>query len=133
MGPLFLRGMQAMEEERRKFDRLKPDKPVAAKVRAFVPGKVVDVSAEGLLIRVQKRLAVGAVYAMQLAFPGREIAVRGTVNRCELVGFDTNDEADRVRAYHAALVFEHLVPELTGRLRPGDVLDVRMEPESVSD
>ncbi len=98
MGPVFLRGMLAMEEERRKFDRLKPDKPVAAKVRAFVPGKVVDVSAEGLLIRVQKRLAVGAVYAMQLAFPGTEIAVQEPSNvASSLVSIRTTRRTESAR------------------------------------
>jgi PilZ domain len=117
-----------MKDERRKSPRLKLDKPVAATVRAYISGQVLDVSSGGLLMRVRKKLAVGEAYAMRLAFPDGEVELRGTVRRCWLAGFETDEEADRVRAYYAGLEFERSVPELVGRFRPGDVLKVYLDP-----
>jgi hypothetical protein len=117
-----------MMEERRKTPRLKLEKPVAAKVRTFVSGQMLDVSAGGLLMRVRKPLAVGTVYAMRLVFPDAQVEVFGTVRRCWLAGFDTDEEGDRVRAYNAGLEFDTATPELVGRFRPGDALQIHLEP-----
>ncbi len=122
-----------MEEERRKFERLRLDRPVDASLHALIGGKILDVSADGLLVRVQKRLDVGETYAVRLVFADDEVDVTGTVRRCRLAGFETDGEADRVRAYLAALEFERPVPGLTSRFRPGEALDVRMEPVTTAD
>jgi hypothetical protein len=116
-----------MKDERRKNPRLKLEKPVAASVRAYVSGQVLDVSSGGLLMRVRKKLPVGAAYALRLAFADGEVTACGSVRRCWLSGFETDEEGDRVRVYQAALEFDHPVPELVGRFRPGDVLQVTLE------
>ena len=116
-----------MAEERRRSPRHKLEEPVAADVRTFLPGQVQEVSATGLLMRVRKPLAAGTVYAMRLVFPDAEVEVRGTVRRCSLVGFDTDEMGDRVRAYGAAIEFDAPAPELVGRFRPGDALQIHLE------
>lgn len=116
-----------MAEERRRSPRQRLGEPVTARVRTFVGGEIQEVSATGLLMRVRKPLAVGTVYAMRLVFPDAEVEVCGTVRRCSLVGFDTDEEGDRVRAYGAAIEFDAPAPELVGRFRPGDALQVHME------
>jgi hypothetical protein len=116
-----------MKDERRKSPRVKLEKPVAASVRTYASGQVVEVSAGGLLMRVRKKLPAGTVYVMCLAFADGEVKACGTVRRCWLVGFETNEEADRVRVYHVALEFEKPIPEIVGRFRPGDALQIHME------
>ena len=116
-----------MKNERRKNPRLKLEKPVAASVRAYVSGQVLDVSSGGLLMRVRKKLPVATAYLVRLAFADGEVAIRGVVRRCWLAGFETDEEGDRVRVYQAALEFDHPVPELVGRFRPGDVLQVYLD------
>lgn len=117
-----------MAEDRRRSPRRKLDEPVTAKVRTFVGGQIQEVSSTGLLMRVRKPLAVGTVYAMRLVFPDAEVEIFGTVRRCSLVGFDTDEEGDRVRAYGAAIEFDFPTPELAGRFRPGDALQICLEP-----
>jgi len=116
-----------MKNERRKSPRLKLEKPIAASVRAYVSGQVLDVSSGGLLMRIRKKLPVATAYLIRLAFADGEVEVRGAVRRCWLAGFETDEEGDRVRAYKAALEFDHPVPELAGRFRPGDALKVSVE------
>ena len=116
-----------MNDERRRSPRLKLEEPVAAKVRTYVSGLVLDVSESGLLMRVGKPLAPGTAYAMRLAFPDGEAEVLGTVKRCSLAGFDNDEDGDRVRTYHAAIEFEKRAPDLIGRFRPGDALQIHME------
>ena len=116
-----------MSDDRRKSPRVKLEKPAAASVRAYILGQVLNISSGGLFLRVRKRLAVGAVYNMRLAFADGEAEVLGTVRRCFLSGFETDDDADRVRVYDAALEFDGQLPELVARFHPGEALQVRLE------
>lgn len=116
-----------MSDERRKSPRVKLEEPAAASVRAYILGQVFDISSGGILLRVRKRLAVGAVYNMRLAFKDGETEVLGTVRRCSFSGFETDEEADRVRVYDVALEFGGPLPELATRFRPGEAIQVRLE------
>jgi len=116
-----------MASERRRSPRVHLEKPSAASIRTYILGQVLNVSSGGLLLRVRKRLAIGAVYNMRLAFKDGDAEVLGTVRRCSLAGFETDDEADRVRVYEAALEFEGPLPKLVARFHPGEALQVRLE------
>ena len=116
-----------MKDEHRRNPRLKPGEPVPAKVPIYVTGEILDLSESGLLMRVRRHLAPGSFHTMRLVFADGEVEVSGRVRRCELAGFDTDEEGDRVRSYKAALEFARPAPELVGRLRPGEGPQVRLE------
>ena len=118
-----------MKDERRKSPRLKLEKPAAAKRRTFVSAEVLDVSADGLLMRVRKPLSAGTSYALRFKGADCEIEVHGTVRRCWLVGFETDENADRVRVYCAALEFGQPVPKLAQSCGAGNEIQVQMEEE----
>lgn len=116
-----------MDEERRKNERVKLGKPVSARLKTYASGSVIDVSPEGMSIKVRKRLEIGSLFRLEIAFPDLKLETFGTVKRCPLAGFETDEEADRVRVYHAAFQFERPLAELAGRFNPGDALEVSME------
>jgi hypothetical protein len=116
-----------MADDRRKSPRFKLEEPMAAKVRTYVSGQVLDVSISGLRMRVRKPLGPGTGYVMRLAFPERDFEVTGIVKRCSLSGFDTDENGDRVRTYDVAMEFDRPAPDLMGRFRPGDALPIRVD------
>jgi len=116
-----------VDKDRRKSERVKLKKPVSARLATYASGRVVDVSPQGISVKVRKRLKVGSVYRLAIAFPEMKLEMLGTVKRCPLAGFETDEDADRVRVYHAALEFEKELSELAGRFKPGDALEVSME------
>jgi hypothetical protein len=116
-----------MSDERRRSTRVHLEKPAAASVRTYILGQVLNVSSGGIFLRVRKRLLVGAVYTMRLSFPEGAVELLGTVRRSTLAGFETDEDADRVRVYDSALEFEGPLPELMARFRPGQALQVRLE------
>jgi hypothetical protein len=113
--------------ERRRSQRLQLIAPLTAKVRSFTSAQVVDVSEGGLLLRIQKPLPHGALYEMRLELPAGETIVHGVVRRCWLVGFETDEEGDRVRSHLAALEFTPPAPELLGRIPPEFTLQISVE------
>lgn len=118
-----------MSDDRRRSPRVRLEKPAAASVRAHILGQVLNISSSGIFLRVRKRLMIGAVYNMRLAFQDGAAEVLGTVRRCTLAGFETDEDADRVRVYDTALEFEGPLPQLVARFHTGDALQVRLEPE----
>jgi hypothetical protein len=120
-----------MTDERRKSKRIKLAKPAEARLRTFISAQVLDISADGLLMRVRKPLSAGASYGLRFTSPLGEIEVRGTVRRCWLVGFETDENADRVRVYSAALEFGQPVPKLAQAFGAGLPVTVQMEERPV--
>lgn len=120
-----------MKDERRRSKRLKLEKPAPAKLRTFVSAEVLDVSTDGLLMRVRKPLSAGAPYTLRFTSPLGEIEVSGTVRRCWLVGFETDENADRIRVYSAALEFGQPVPKLAQAFGAGIHVTVQMEERPV--
>lgn len=115
-----------MSEERRRSPRRKPETPVPAQIRTYLACQVVDLSAQGILLRVRKPLHRDTPFFVKLTLARGEAEVRAIVRHCRLVGFDTDEEGDRVRAYEAGLEFDGPVPEPILLHRPGDALSATL-------
>jgi len=116
-----------MNQERRRSPRRKPDVPVPAQIRSYLPCQVLDLSTEGVLLRVRKPLRSGAPFWLRLTLAAGEVELAARARHCRLVGFDTDEEADRVRAYEVGLEFERPVPELLRSHRPGDAVSASLQ------
>lgn len=116
-----------MSGERRKTPRLTLEKPAAAKVHTCVSGRVLEIGSKGLSMTVRKPMDVGSAHALRLSFPEGGVEVSGVVRRCSLTGFETDENADRVRVYKAAIEFQNAPPELLERLRGGVPLQVEVD------
>lgn len=116
-----------MRDERRRNPRRKPDEPVPAQLRTYAPCQVVDLSEGGILLRVPKPLRRGAAVSLKLELSGVEVEVTAVARHSRLVGFDTDEEGDRVRAYEVGLEFQGPPPEPVLAHRPGDALSAAMQ------
>ena len=105
--------------ERRAVKRSVPIKPLAAKVKASIPARVVDISARGLQIELATSLRPHAGCELRMQFDGGDISVRATVRRCRAWGFGLDEKDQRVLLYRAGLEFDEVSPaalEQLGRL-----------------
>lgn len=121
-----------MSEEKRRSPRKKPDEPVPAQIRTFVPCQVVDLSEGGILLRVRKPLRRGATFFLKLQLSGVEVELAAIARHCRLVGFDTDEEGDRVRAYEVGLEFQNPIPEPVLAHHQGDPLSVTLHEDGGS-
>lgn len=103
-------------EERRRAPRVEPRKRIPAKVKASVPGRVVDISETGALIEVAYSLRPEVSCELRLQVDGKEYTVKAAVRRCRAWGFGYDENDVRVLLYRAGVEFDGLPPELTTRI-----------------
>jgi len=116
-----------MTQERRRSPRRKPEGVVPVQIRTYLPCQVVDLSAEGILIRVRKPLPAGTSFGLKLSLASGEVEVASTSRHCRLAGFETDEEKDRVRVYEVGLEFQCPVPDLLRAHRPGDAVSASLQ------
>ena len=103
-------------KERRRAVRVEPRKRIPAKVKASVPGRVVDISKTGALIEVAYSLRPEVSCELRLQVDNQEFTVRATVRRCRAWGFGFDENDVRVLLYRAGVEFDGLPEELTSRI-----------------
>lgn len=102
--------------ERRAAQRSVPNKPVAAKVKASIPARVVDISASGLQLELATSLRPQAGCELRVQFDGGDISVRATVRRCRAWGFGLDERDQKVLLYRAGLEFDEISPKALEQL-----------------
>jgi len=94
------------ERERRAELRIAPEKPIRAKVRAFVPARVVDISPSGVQIELTQSLPPKTVCDLRFQVEEGEIMLKAFVRSCRVLGPGSNEKAERVLLYRAGLKFD---------------------------
>ena len=102
--------------ERRAATRIKPEKPIRAKVKAYIPARVVDISPRGALLEITQPLPPRTKCDLRVQENGDELVLQATVKRCCVWGYGTNDRLERVVVYRAGLQFRDLSGEEEERL-----------------
>jgi hypothetical protein len=102
--------------ERRGALRIKPKKPIRAKVKAYIPARVVDISSRGVLLEITQPLPPKTKCDLRVQENGDELLLQATVRRCCVWGYGTNDRLERVVVYRAGLQFRDLTEEEEKRL-----------------
>ena len=99
-------------QEKRKHKRFRGD---AAKMHGkMVLAKkvdIVDISADGVALKADRRLDIGREYLIQLKYEGHSINVKGVVLRSSLGGTEKRGDADLVAIYSAGLMFKENTAE----------------------
>lgn len=119
--------------ERRAMPRVTPEKPLKAKVRAFVSAKVLDISTCGVQIELPQSLPPHVACDLRFQVDDGEVILRGVVRRCRVWGSGSDEKAQRVLLYRAGLEFDEAsrqkvtnlgslflgsgMPERTGKLK----------------
>jgi hypothetical protein len=131
--------------ERRSAQRITPPREIAAKVKAFLPARVVDISRTGVQLELSSLLRIGVQCDVKLALDGEELRWPATVRRCRAAAFGVDEQGQKVLLYRAGLEFASMsdeewqrlerflqqsTPSATGlELDQGDVLPESLAPE----
>lgn len=91
--------------ERRSSTRVTPSKELPAKVRAFLPARVVDISRTGVQLELSSLLRVGVVCDVRLSLGEEELRWPATVCRCRASSFGVDASGQKVLLYRAGLQF----------------------------
>lgn len=102
--------------ERRAVPRIEVPQPVAAKVKAALPARVLDISSQGAQLEVATSLRPLTSCDLRIALPDGEVTIRSIVRRCKAWGFGLDEKEQRVLLYRAGLQFAEVPPEVLARL-----------------
>jgi hypothetical protein len=99
-------------QEKRKHKRFGGD---AAKIRGkMILAKkvdIVDISADGVALKADRRLEMGKEYRIQLEYEGNSLNVKGVVVRSSLSGNEMGEKAGSAPTYRAGLMFQESIIE----------------------
>ncbi len=102
--------------ERRSVPRGEPRKPLSARVKAFLPARIVDLSERGVQLELATSLRPQVPCDLRIQLDQGDVTVRGLVRRCRAWGFGLDERDQRVLLYRAGLEFETTPPEALMRL-----------------
>ncbi|BCW94124.1 MAG: hypothetical protein KatS3mg007_2018 [Thermoanaerobaculum sp.] len=102
--------------ERRSAQRLTPATELSARVRAFLPARVVDVSRTGIQLELSSLLRIGVSCDVKLTLEGAELRWPATVRRCRATQFGVDERGQKVLFYRAGLEFASMTDEEWARL-----------------
>ena len=97
--------------ERRAVPRVEPKRPLSARVRTFVPARIVDISSRGTQIELATSLRPEVPCDLRIQLDAGEVVVRAVVRRCRAWGFGLDERDQRVLLYRAGIEFEEPAPE----------------------
>jgi hypothetical protein len=97
--------------ERRSVPRVEPQHPLSARVKAFLPARIVDLSSRGVQLELATILRPQVPCDLRIQLDQGEVIVRGVVRRCRAWGFGLDERDQRVLLYRAGLEFEEAPPD----------------------
>ena len=103
-------------DERRAVPRVKPSKPLPARVKTFLPARIVDISSRGAQIELATSLRPELPCDLRIQLESGDIVVHGIVRRCRAWGFGLDEKDQRVLLYRAGIEFEEAAPEALTRM-----------------
>jgi hypothetical protein len=103
-------------DERRAVPRVEPSKPLPARVKTFLPARIVDISSRGAQIELATSLRPEVPCDLRIQLETGDIVVHGIVRRCRAWGFGLDEKDQRVLLYRAGIEFEEAAPEALTRM-----------------
>ncbi|MBZ5589918.1 MAG: PilZ domain-containing protein [Acidobacteriia bacterium] len=97
--------------EKRAVPRVEPKHPLSARVKAFLPARIVDLSSRGVQLELATSLRPQVPCDLRIQLDQGEVAVRGIVRRCRAWGFGLDERDQRVLLYRAGLEFKETPPD----------------------
>ncbi len=91
--------------------RVEPQQPLSARVKAFLPARIVDLSSRGVQIELATSLRPQVPCDLRIQLDQGEVIVRGIVRRCRAWGFGLDERDQRVLLYRAGFEFESAPPD----------------------
>jgi hypothetical protein len=102
--------------ERRKAPRVKLTWMLQAKVKAYLPARVIDLSATGVLLELDHPLPPKTACSIKIVCESEDVQLPAVIRRCCVGGHGTNEKGQKIVLYHAGLAFESPDPVAIERL-----------------
>gem|GEM_PF-2302109 len=102
--------------ERRKATRVRLTWTLQAKVKAYLPARVIDVSSTGVLLELNHPLPPRTPCSIKIACEAEEVLLSAIIRRCCVGGHGTNEKGQKIVLYHAGLAFENPDPKAISKL-----------------
>jgi len=102
--------------ERRGAERVKLTWTLQAKVKAYLPARVIDVSSTGVLLELDHPLPPRTACVIKISCEAAEVQLPAVIRRCCVGGHGTNEKGQKIVLYHAGLAFESPDPQALTRL-----------------
>ena len=102
--------------EKRAVPRVEPEPPLSARVKAFLPARIVDLSSRGVQIELATSLRPEVPCDLRIQLDQGEVAVHGIVRRCRAWGFGLDERDQKVLLYRAGLEFKEAPPDALIRI-----------------
>jgi hypothetical protein len=103
--------------ERRKAPRVKLTWMLQAKVKAYLPARVIDLSATGVLLELDHPLPPKTACSIKIVCESEDVQLPAVIRRCCVGGHGKNEKGQKIVLYHAGLAFENPDPVAIERLR----------------
>jgi hypothetical protein len=97
--------------ERRAVPRVELQKPLQARVKTFLPARIVDISSKGAQLELATSLRPEVPCDLRIQLESGDIVVHAIVRRCRAWGFGLDEKDQRVLLYRAGIEFEEAAPE----------------------
>jgi hypothetical protein len=97
--------------ERRAVPRLELQKPLPARVKTFLPARIIDISSRGAQLELATSLRPEVPCDLRIQLESGDIVVHAIVRRCRAWGFGLNEKDQRVLLYRAGIEFDEPAPE----------------------
>ncbi len=91
--------------DRRNATRVSPPKPMRAKLKTSLSGRVLDISLRGLQVELDHSLPLRARCDLHLQMEDGEVVLKAIAKRCSVQGW-TERQGRKVLLYRAGLEFE---------------------------
>ncbi|HLE60437.1 MAG TPA: PilZ domain-containing protein [Thermoanaerobaculaceae bacterium] len=98
-------------DERRAVPRVEPQKPLSARVKTFLPARIVDISSRGAQLELATSLRPEVPCDLRIQLESGDVVVHAIVRRCRAWGFGLDEKDQRVLLYRAGIEFQEPVPE----------------------
>jgi hypothetical protein len=92
--------------DRRAVPRITPKKTIKAKVRAYIPARVVDISLSGIQVELAQSLPPRLTCDLRFQMQDAEVILRAMVRRCRVWGAGSDEKEQKVLLYRAGLQFD---------------------------
>ena len=103
--------------ERRRAPRIRLAWTLQAKVKAYVPARVIDVSTTGALLEVDHPLPPRTACTLRLPINGDELQLPAIIRRCTVGGHGLNEKGEKTVLYLAGVAFQSFDPAMVAKLK----------------
>ena len=96
--------------ERRRAQRVKLSGNMQARVRAYMPARILNISTSGVLLELTHPLPPKTACALKISCDFEEVNLQAIVRRCIVGGHGKNEKGEKIVLYHAGLAYDQIAP-----------------------